>query len=435
MLFVIGHADSAAAHSGKQSYVYVSLFADGVDGRVEYPIADIADVLDLEAPTDVAAQRAFVSDHTDAIIGYTSEHFGLSSATAPWAIEFDRPALLVAAGGYVVVPYRVSDEITTTPRTFVAEFDGIMHANDQRDALLLVENDWKSARFANEDLPIAGFSVGQTVQQVTLENTSSVESMAVARGVGTDAIRTGIDQLMFVVALILPIGLVAMGGSVFGAAPRVGDALRRLGRALLIYVAAHSAMLWLVGLGVIDLSPRTVATLLALSLLVVAVYAAWRFTEHEAAVVAVLGLIQGLGFGEAFTASSLDRNSSLLPLIAFNVGVEVGVAIIVALVFPVLLLLRRTFVAPIALFGGATVISLYAIVWLIERIGDVELSAERVANPFRVWPRNLWLMLVVAAVAGGIYWWTASRDRLRPLTPTESPESETIGDRLPVDVR
>lgn len=423
---VIGAGSGASAHSGKQTYLYVNLFDDAVDGRIEFPAADLGAVLALDFGTG-AGQAASVADaNADEIRAYAADHFTISDGDADWDVEFGAVEILPVAGNYIVVPFTVLREFDAAPRSFVMEFDGIIHANDQKDALLHIENDWRSAQFSNEDDPILGFSVGQTVQTVTISDVSTIERTAAARGLGTDAVRTGIDQLLFVVALVVPIGLVARGRTVSDPAPTMPAVARRLARLLGISIVAHSTTLWLVGLGVIDLSTRTTSILVALALLALAVYAVVRFGgRREDVVVAVLSLVQGLGLGLAFTATGLDRFDTLLPLWSFNLGVVIAVLIVAALTLAVTLPVRRTALAPIALYGTAAAIAGYAIGWLIERIGDTSISMEKVANPLRVWPRNLWIVIVVAILGGAVHWWTASRGRLRPLDVPHSDDDSS----------
>jgi hypothetical protein len=413
---VIGVGSGASAHSGKQTYLYVNLFDDGVDGRVEFPAADLGAVLGFDFGASAGQAAAVADANADEIRAYVADHFAIGDDDGDWDLEFGAVEILPVAGNYVVVPFIVQRDFDAAPRSFVMEFDGIIHANDQKDALLHIENDWRSAQFANEDDPIVGFSVGQTVQTIIISDAPTIESISAARGLGTDAVRTGIDQLLFVVALVLPVGLVARGRSVSDPAPTMPAVARRLARLLGISIVAHSSTLWLVGLGVIELSARTTSILVALALLALAVYAVLRFGgRREDVVVGVLSLVQGLGLGLAFTATQLDRYDTLLPLVSFNLGVEVAVLVIAALTLAVTLPVRRTALAPIALYGIAVVIAGYSIGWLIERVGDTSISMEQVANPLRVWPRNLWVVILIAILGGAVYWWTASRGRLRPL--------------------
>jgi hypothetical protein len=205
---------------------------------------------------------------------------------------------------------------------------------------------------------------------------------------------------------------------------------RRLARLIGISILGHSATLWLVGLGVIDLSTRTTSILVALALLAMAVYGVARFgARNEIVVVGILSLVQGLGLGLAFTATRLDRYDTLLPLLSFNLGVEVAVLVVAALTLAVTLPLRRTALAPIALYGSAVAIAAYAIGWLVERVGNTSISMEKVANPLRVWPRNLGIVIVIALAGVAVHWWTTSRGRLRPLDGTPSDDDESSAPR------
>lgn len=425
---------SVDAHSGKQSYIYISLFDDGVDGRVEIPTADLEAVLGLEFGATASAAEQAAEANASLIRTYVADHFALGQDATTWALEFGDVGILPEAGNYAVVPFVVVDEFDGAPRSFVVEFDAIIHANDQKDALLHIENDWGTGTFANEDDPIANFSIGRTVQEITLDDPSMVSSVLGARGVGSDAVRTNIDQILFVVALVLPIGLVARGSTVFGRAPALSEVARRLGTLFAVAVAAHSITLWIVALGVVDLTERTTSALVAVALLVLAAYAMWPpARRHEHVVVAVLSLLQGLGLGTAFLASRLDRFDGIMPLVAFHLGVEIALVIVAALALAVLLPLRRTVAAPVMLYGTGVALCGYAIGWLIERIGDTSVSMEEVANPLRVWPRNLWIVAGVVVAAAALYGWTASRGRLRPIADAPAvsdPETVTRDESL-----
>jgi hypothetical protein len=407
---------NAQAHSGKQSYIYLGLFDDGVDGRVEIPTADLASVLGLEFGASPAAAAATAEENASLIRNYVGDHFGLGQGSTRWDLVFGDVGILPEAGNYAVVPFEVVRDFDSAPRSFVVEFDAIIHANDQKDALLHIENDWGTGTFANEDDPIANFSVGRTVQEITLDDSSIVSSVLGARGVGSDAVRTNIDQILFVVALVLPVGLVLRGSTVFGRAPSLPETARRLGALLGISIVAHSLALWIVGLGIVEPSARTTSILMAAALLALAVFSVWPAARrHELVVVGALGLAQGLGLGTAFLASNLDRFDGIMPLVGFHLGVEIAIAIVAALTMAVLIPLRRTALAPVALYGTALVLCGYAVGWLIERVADTSISMEEVANPLRVWPRNLWIVLGVVVVSAALYGWTASRGRLRPI--------------------
>lgn len=407
---------AAGAHSGIQSYVYVSISDSAVDGRVEFPVGDLAEVLGIDFPDEPDRVEEAAVANADAIRAYAAEHLSISDDEGDWELSFtDDPGYLAAAGGYVLVPFTVERSFDGAPRSFQVDYDGIIHANPERDALFLVENDWGTARFDNEGDHLLGFSVGLTSQAIELEDVGTLESIGAARGLGTDLIRDGVDHLLFVVALLAPVALAPAVDRRSGRAPTALDATRRALTLLAIAIVTSSIVLWVLGLAEIDWSPDLLGTLVAGSLLVMAVYAVWRFTTHERLVVALLAAVQGIGFAQAHSDVRLDRLETPLTLLAFNLGTIVGIVMVAVLVFPLLLLLRRLAAAGTILTGLAGVISLYAVAWLIERVGGVDLPIERIATPLSVWPRNLGLMLLAWALAGALVAWAARRDALRPV--------------------
>ncbi len=416
LLCVIALAGAAGAHSGIQSYVYMSFSDSDVDGRVEYPQDDLGEVLGIEFPSDPAGAEEVAIANAEAIRAYTAEHLSIGDLDGEWELAFtEDPTILPAAGGYVLVPFTVERSFDGAPRSFEVDYDGIIHANPERDALFLVENDWGTARFNNEGDHLLGFSVGMTAQAIELEDVGALESIGAARGLGTDVLRDGIDHLLFVVALLLPVALASTGGRPLGPAPTVAGATRRAAVLLGVFIATSSVVLWVLGLAAVDWSSDLVGALVAGSLLVMAAYAVVRFTSRERLVVGVLGAVQGIGYAHAYVDVRLDRIERPLALLAFNLGTVVGIVTIAVLVFPVLLLLRRTALAGVALYGLAGALCLYAVAWLIERIGGADLPVERVATPLSVWPRNLWFVALAWMAAGALVAWTAQRGALRPV--------------------
>ncbi len=408
-------AGTAHAHSGIQSYVYVSFTDSEVDGRVEYPQADLGEILGIDFPSEPEAAAEVALANAHAIREYTAEHLAMSDADGEWELSFtDDPTILPAAGGYVLVPFTVERTFSSAPRSFEVEYDGVIHADPERDALFIVENDWGTARFANEGDHLLGFSVGATTQNIELEDVGTLESIGAARGLGTDVVRDGVDHLVFVVALLLPAAFAPALGGRGGPSPTTVGATRRALALLGIFVATSSLSLWIAGLASIDWSTRTVGSLVAASLLVMAVYALWRFTTRERLLVGVLGAVQGIGYAQAFVDIRLDRVGTPLALLAFHLGTIVAIVTITLLVFPVLLLLRRTPFTRVvgAVLGGA--LCVYGAAWLVERLSGSDLPVERIATPLSIWPRNLWFVALAWLLAGALSVWATRRDSLRP---------------------
>jgi hypothetical protein len=80
------------------------------------------------------------------------------------------------------------------------------------------------------------------------------------------------------------------------------------------------------------------------------------------------GLIHGFGFASVLTDLGLPQGSLLLALVAFNVGVELGQLLLVALFLPVAYIFSGTsFYRRFILLGGSAAVAVIAAVWLVQR--------------------------------------------------------------------
>ncbi len=436
IVYVLAGGPTALAHSGKQSYIYLSFLDSEIDGRVELPVADLGSVLGLDLGADGdTIMRAFEAN-SDEVMSYVQTHLALGSVDGDeWPLGYGAPSVLdLGERSYLLFPFEVMEDFDDAPRELVIEFDAIIEADPDKDALLHIENDVRSAVLKNESDPILGFSTGQTVQTVSLPTASTLTQLGALRGLGTDGVRTGAVHVLFVIVSMAPVALLARRRGFQDPAPSIVDVVRRAGVVIGATGGGALATLWLTGLGVIDLSSRIVVAATALSLLAVSVWAvlAWRrpsLTAREPAVFGALGVLQGLGFGATFVDDNLDRSRAVLSLLGFTLGVAVGVVIVAALALLSLALVRRTPIARIVLIAVAAVGAAYSGAWILEGVFDADWPLERFANPWQVWPRNLVLALVVALAAGGIRALFAAKGALRPVGSTPDPVNDRAVDR------
>ena len=179
---------------------------------------------------------------------------------------------------------------------------------------------------------------------------------------GIEHIVLGYDHLLFVLALML-----------------IVRSTRVLVWTITAFTVAHSITLALATLGVVDVPGPPVEAAIALSILLLAAEIL-RAREGRPSVTArwpwvvafAFGLLHGFGFAGALTAVGLPRNDVPLALFAFNVGVEIGQLLFVAVVLGGLALAKRLRVShPLA--QPALPVTSYAIgtlaaFWLVERL-------------------------------------------------------------------
>ena len=175
---------------------------------------------------------------------------------------------------------------------------------------------------------------------------------------GVEHILGGFDHLMFVLALLF---LVSFN--------------RRLVLTITAFTLAHSLTLVLSALGLLVLRSPPVEATIALSIMLVAAEALHKeqtLSRRWPAMVAFLfGLVHGLGFAGALSDIGLPQNHLFVALLTFNVGVELGQLLVVAVAY----VLYRAFAAR-PKFAAIRVPALYAIggvaaYWSLGRIVSI----------------------------------------------------------------
>jgi HupE / UreJ protein len=167
--------------------------------------------------------------------------------------------------------------------------------------------------------------------------------------IGVEHILLGIDHVLFLLALLL-------GARSLGQVVKLATA----------FTAAHSVTLALGALGWVNVPPEIVEPLIALSIAYVAADVVLGGEgRHRLGIVFAFGLLHGLGFAGSLSWSG---DIDLAALATFNVGIELGQALIVLAVFPVLLLVRRLRWSPYAHAAAAAGAGGFGLLWFVERL-------------------------------------------------------------------
>ena len=177
---------------------------------------------------------------------------------------------------------------------------------------------------------------------------------------GIEHLLFGFDHILFVVGLMF-----------FVRRPR------QLVQVVTAFTVAHSITLALSSLGVLTLSQRPVEATIALSILFLAVELARGAARQRSlmarwpwALAFGFGLLHGFGFAGALSEIGLPENARAMALLLFNVGVEIGQLMVVAVLLVSLRLLTWSRVrlpgvaaqVPVYLMG---VVSAY---WFVDRV-------------------------------------------------------------------
>jgi len=141
---------------------------------------------------------------------------------------------------------------------------------------------------------------------------------------GIAHILSGPDHVLFVLGLLL-----------------LGQSLGAVLRTITAFTIAHSITLSIAALGLFVPSARIVEPLIALSIVTIAfenlrARASAGGFDYRPLVAFVFGLVHGFGFAGALADAGLTARALWLALGSFNVGVEIGQALIVIAAVPVI---------------------------------------------------------------------------------------------------
>ncbi|MEO8039457.1 MAG: HupE/UreJ family protein [Betaproteobacteria bacterium] len=144
---------------------------------------------------------------------------------------------------------------------------------------------------------------------------------------GVEHILIGWDHLLFLACLLL------LGGSFWG-----------LLKIVTAFTIAHSITLAAAAFDVVTLPSRLIESAIALSIAYVAaenVFLRDRAASKRWVVAFVFGLVHGFGFSSVLKDLGLPKTGLVWSLLGFNLGVETGQAVAVAVAMPLLLWLRK----------------------------------------------------------------------------------------------
>lgn len=352
----------AAAH--QTSVKYLDLEVAGREVAVTFRVApgDVAELMGL--PADAAPAPAAAAAHpavAPAVAGWLAlAADGAPCPAGPAAARLDED------GRYLAIAWRATCAAPVARLTL--DLDGFFAVDPRHAAIVRVASPGAA--------PLDTIAHAADTPLTLRLGEPPPGSLGAWVRTGMDHIYEGRDHVCFVLALLLVLVL-ARGPDGGWALRRPVAALRATAGIVTAFTVAHSLTLIAASLGWISLPGRFVEAAIAASIAytavedVVAPAVRWR-----AALTFAFGLVHGLGFASVL-AELLPPRDVVVPLLCFNVGVELGQLTVVAVALPALLALARLvgaaryrrFVLP----ALAAAIFLLGAAWLVERVAGVTL--------------------------------------------------------------
>ena len=344
-------APAATAHPAPFSYLDLHLDANGVTGTLVVHDLDAAHDLGV-ANADALLDPATAARHRDALVALLTPRLSLLLDNRPAAITW---------GAIEVVPDRQSLRLAFTVSSFRPGQIGIRAHLFPYDPI--------HQTFINiyEDSALKMQAILDASHQDTSYYSGSTQGRwAVVKTFvlsGIEHILIGPDHILFLIGLLL-----------------LGGTFARLALIVTSFTIGHSITLSLAALDILSPPARFIEPLIALTIVVVGADnllvlrgtkgGAEQASDIRAWLAVAFGLIHGFGFAYVLKEFGLPQAALGWSLFAFNLGVEIGQLLIVAVVAGALFLVRRhseRAARQIAVLGSVAVI-VAGTYWFVQRV-------------------------------------------------------------------
>jgi hypothetical protein len=352
-------ASAASAH--KPSDSYLSLIVDGqqVTGRWDIALRDLEHAIGLDRDGNGEVTWGEVKARHGDIAAYALARLELASAgsacaTSPVEHLIDQHS----DGAYAVL--RFTGECPAVIDALDVDYSFLFDLDPLHRGLVQVQS--------GDLTQTSVFSPEARTWRVHTGSSDLGQQLATYLREGVWHIWVGLDHILFLLCLLLP-----------AARRRHGDQESRQRRApmgievvqvVTAFTVAHSITLSLAALAILSFPARLVESAIAASVVFAALNNIRPLVTRRLWLIAFgFGLVHGLGFATVLADLALPRQTLLLALLGFNLGVEVGQLVLVGLFFGMVWALRRLDVTwpQWATPVPASVIAIVAGVWFIER--------------------------------------------------------------------
>ena len=379
-------ASPAGAHKASDSYLQITAATGQLEVRWDIALRDLDVALDLDSDADGKLTWGEVRAAWPRIETYALRRLAIEGcplASVGRALERRND------GAYAVLLLRSTCTLPVgMPRISYSLFADVdpthrgiakVQRAGQGVALSVLEPTAKMSGTAAAS-PTAEASGTATSSPRAASSTDASSSAASGHGrwefllEGMRHILTGYDHVLFLLCLLLP--------SVMRRTPAGWQPVERLGQAVWpvvgivsAFTVAHSITLGLAALRLVSLTPAFIEPAIAATIVLAALDNVLPiFPVRRVVVTFFFGLIHGFGFAGVLAELNLPRADFAWALLQFNLGIEVGQLVIVAVATSALFALRRWRGYPKVVIGAGSAVAIaIGVLWLIERTANVSL--------------------------------------------------------------
>ena len=351
---------SAFAHTPSSSYLFIDQKDKILSLQWDIALRDLEHIIGLDSNLDAKITWQEVKEQHQEIIAIAYSHLALRRNNQECPLVDNGLQINKRTDGmYVVLDINANCKAQKGALTI----DYSLFFADDPDHRGIVSD----RRSGYSDIP---YILSPDNNSIDLqENRSLLKQFSTFVQQGIWHIWIGFDHILFIISLMLPAVLVYKNKQ-WSAATGIKPASWKLFKMVTAFTLAHSITLSLATLNLVSLPSQWVEAVIALSVAFVAINNIKPMITHTQWGIAFLfGLIHGFGFASVLADLNLGQGSLILSLLGFNIGVEIGQAVILLLLFPLAYRLRASSLYQVYIVkGGSLLIAILALFWFYQRL-------------------------------------------------------------------
>jgi hydrogenase/urease accessory protein HupE len=403
----MGVSGTALAHAPNQSYIFLRINANNIEGRFEITSEDLNNALNLDLA--YALTKADLAPHIKAIQQYYLERTSFSSESGNHKIlfgEMDNLPVMMgdSTANFIQIPFTLQNT-EVVPEKLKIYYNLLFDKDPLHVCMQVVEYNWKAGVYNEETNITLMFDPNNVEGTLDLTSDSILTGFKAMIGSGMHHIFIGLDHILFLLALLLPAvvsrtpgqrdflnagqlnavvfpGFLKPYAEVWEANESFKVSFFYVIKIVTFFTIAHSITLSLAALELVRLPSSLVESIIALSIALAALNNIYPLLAKgkEWIIAFLFGLFHGFGFASVLSDIGLGSDYLTWSLLGFNIGVEIGQIIIVLIIFPILYFLRKTkYYKPILIYGSIFLI-LVALNWFSDRSMGTDLPLDNIVE-------------------------------------------------------
>ena len=356
-------ANPAWAHKPSDSYLHIELGQQDLSGRWDIAVRDLEYAIGIDANDDGDVTWGELKSQQPAVEAYALSRLKIARGGSDCVLSSqDYLVDRHSDGAYAVLVFAA--RCPSSAKTLTVDYQLLFDVDPQHKGLASVTHAGQTSTLI--------FEAMKTRQTLDFDSASPWNEFGRFIYQGAWHIWLGFDHVLFLLALLLP-SVLRRENNTWQAADNRRSVIVDVLKIVTAFTIAHSITLSLAALGVVNAPTRVIESAIAASVILAALNNIFPFfTQHRTKIAFAFGLLHGFGFASVLADLGLTESTLLRSLLGFNLGVELGQILIVAILLPIAYRLRDTrFYQRGVLWAGSLMIAALAAVWLLQRAFNI----------------------------------------------------------------